>query len=357
MKLAKLSLAAIMTVGAMSAVNAGSLEEAIKGVDLSGYARYRFDDSSASDHKNSYRVQLGFKTPVQENLMLNVRAVANGKHTKKETTSVSNAALTVDRLNLVFTPVEGLAATFGKGSLGHPQADLIATMVKTTYTLPVGLTLAAVYFDGVSNYAIDNGYAAGVIYSSDMIGARAWYANVDGFADTDNNAKALFAEVSGGVEMVTATLQYATVDAEAVADEAKTMRFMVEGNMDNFGLKAGYIANDKKNGDASLDGSDNGDNDLIVAGWKTSFTETDAKYLFLGANASFGKFGVSVDYVDVNDKDAAGAKEGAKNEIYGALSYKATKKLGTSIKYSRIDMVAAGVDDQNAFRFEAKYAF
>ena len=44
MNLAKLSLAAIMTVGALSTVNAQPLEEAIKGVDFSGFARYRFHD-------------------------------------------------------------------------------------------------------------------------------------------------------------------------------------------------------------------------------------------------------------------------------------------------------------------------
>ena len=44
MKLVKLSLATIVAAGALSSVaSAASLEEAIKNVDVSGYARYRFD--------------------------------------------------------------------------------------------------------------------------------------------------------------------------------------------------------------------------------------------------------------------------------------------------------------------------
>ncbi|WP_086243128.1 major outer membrane protein [Campylobacter devanensis] len=44
MKLVKLSLAAIVAAGALTSVaNATSLKEVIKNVDVSCYARYRFD--------------------------------------------------------------------------------------------------------------------------------------------------------------------------------------------------------------------------------------------------------------------------------------------------------------------------
>ncbi|WP_086233982.1 major outer membrane protein [Campylobacter devanensis] len=48
MKLVKLSLAAIVAAGALTSVaNATLLKEAIKNVDVSGYARYRFDSQNA----------------------------------------------------------------------------------------------------------------------------------------------------------------------------------------------------------------------------------------------------------------------------------------------------------------------
>ncbi len=47
MKLVKLSLAAIVAAGALTSVaSAASLEEAIKNVEVTGYARYRFDSKS-----------------------------------------------------------------------------------------------------------------------------------------------------------------------------------------------------------------------------------------------------------------------------------------------------------------------
>ncbi len=63
MKLVKMSLAAIVAAGALTSVaSATPLEEAIKNVDVSGFARYRFDSTKVdangnqgSDTKASHR--------------------------------------------------------------------------------------------------------------------------------------------------------------------------------------------------------------------------------------------------------------------------------------------------------------
>ena len=48
MRLIKLSLATIIAAGALANLaNATSLEEAIKNVEVTGYARYRFDSQNA----------------------------------------------------------------------------------------------------------------------------------------------------------------------------------------------------------------------------------------------------------------------------------------------------------------------
>lgn len=84
MKLAKISLAAAVALGALSTASfAQPLEEAIKGVDVSGYLRYRYDDdrysdrmnkegASASVAKHKYRALANFKTPVMNNVAMNV---------------------------------------------------------------------------------------------------------------------------------------------------------------------------------------------------------------------------------------------------------------------------------------------
>lgn len=90
MKLAKISLAAAVALGALSTASfAQPLEEAIKGVDVSGYLRYRYDDDRyenlefvkgksltgsakkvGAGHK--YRALANFKTPVMNNVAMNV---------------------------------------------------------------------------------------------------------------------------------------------------------------------------------------------------------------------------------------------------------------------------------------------
>lgn len=83
MKLAKISLAAAVALGALSTASfAQPLEEAIKGVDVSGYLRYRYDDdrytdkasdpTSSSTAKHKYRALANFKTPVVNNVAFNV---------------------------------------------------------------------------------------------------------------------------------------------------------------------------------------------------------------------------------------------------------------------------------------------
>lgn len=80
MKFLKLSLAASVALGALSTASfAQPLEEAIKGIDVSGYLRYRYNDdrydSAGGNHGKSanhqWRAVADFKTPVVNNIALN----------------------------------------------------------------------------------------------------------------------------------------------------------------------------------------------------------------------------------------------------------------------------------------------
>lgn len=96
MKFLKLSLAASIALGALSTSSfAQPLEEAIKGVDVSGYLRYRYTDNryNASE-KNPYigvpgrgnaahqwRAVVDFKTPTMNNIALNLGVWYNNSNT------------------------------------------------------------------------------------------------------------------------------------------------------------------------------------------------------------------------------------------------------------------------------------
>ena len=81
MKFLKLSLAASVALGALSTASfAQPLEEAIKGIDVSGYLRYRYTDDrydngngnvDDSNARHQWRAVADFKTPVVNNIALN----------------------------------------------------------------------------------------------------------------------------------------------------------------------------------------------------------------------------------------------------------------------------------------------
>lgn len=82
MKFLKLSLAASVALGALSTASfAQPLEEAIKGIDVSGYLRYRYTDDrldnggtegpNGSSANHQWRAVADFKTPVVNNIALN----------------------------------------------------------------------------------------------------------------------------------------------------------------------------------------------------------------------------------------------------------------------------------------------
>ncbi len=74
MKLTKLSLATIVAVGALTSVaNATSLEETIKNVEVTGYARYRFDSQNAklasfedTDNEHRFTSDIDFKAALDD---------------------------------------------------------------------------------------------------------------------------------------------------------------------------------------------------------------------------------------------------------------------------------------------------
>ncbi|WP_300916968.1 major outer membrane protein, partial [Helicobacter rodentium] len=98
MKFLKLSLAASVALGAFSTASfAQPLEEAIRGIDVSGYLRYRYNDDRYSDagfDKNQsdsldgktksnathrWKAVADFKTPVVNNIGLNFGILYNNE--------------------------------------------------------------------------------------------------------------------------------------------------------------------------------------------------------------------------------------------------------------------------------------
>ncbi len=395
MKLAKLSLAAIMAAGAFSYANAGSLEEAIKGVEVSGFARYRFYDETANNsERHRFSGAVSFVTPVADSLKFKITLeaedneyAANGADAGKYGVNFSDFYF-----NYVTPEVNVIA---GKQPINTPLTDPTyggnrGTGVVALYTGVKGVTLAAGafvnsnitasigssyvnklgvaysveagkifgldrnYVDGDNELAIgqENIYALAAIGSFGAVKAQLW-----GFKVTNVVDSAIFAEVSGNIAGFCAKAQYVYTDVSDMKDKGGFYGIKAGYKMDGFNVAAGYTKTDKDNGLTTL----SADGSLIHAGKQIYYQFTnlpDTSTAFITAGAKFDKFGIGAGYVaskcDLLNADYKGS------EYYLQASYAYSKKFGMNIYYSDMNLdevnnVASG--DNKEIRFEAKYSF
>ncbi|RAZ57440.1 major outer membrane protein [Campylobacter hyointestinalis] len=172
MKLVKMSLAAIVAAGALSSVaSATPLEEAIKNVDVSGYARYRFDSTqrdngttkNAAEAYHRFTSTIDFKAALDDNFFGvigfrydsrdrsgdNVNGTAGQTMTTQADKGFDNYGQTFNvRQFLLGYKVGNTTIQAGRQVLGtFFTDDMVGTGLKVLNTDITGLTLAAIAFD------------------------------------------------------------------------------------------------------------------------------------------------------------------------------------------------------------------
>lgn len=78
-KITKLSLVTIMTLTSVTSANAQNIVEALKNVDVSGTAAYRYNDYEASGSTNLLKIAANLKSQVNEDITFNSRIIAGDK--------------------------------------------------------------------------------------------------------------------------------------------------------------------------------------------------------------------------------------------------------------------------------------
>ena len=187
MKITKVSLAALVALGAFSSVaSATPLEEAIKNVDLSGFARYRYTNDHfktsnpnnvvrKSDAGHVFRMQTAFKAAIDDNFfgVLNLRYQAkdnSGDATAGTDKTNTTGAFGVYEMYLGYK-IGNTTVTAGKQKLGtfYDGKDIAGTGIKVVNTDISGLTLTALALDALENEKSDtNGPLANTLVASNM---------------------------------------------------------------------------------------------------------------------------------------------------------------------------------------------
>ena len=401
MKLVKLSLATIVAAGALSSVaSAASLEEAIKNVDVSGYARYRYDakntnTSTEEFNGNTHRftTDINFKSAIDDNFfgVIGFRYDSRDKSGERAGADTKvGQALNVRQFYLGYT-AGNTTIQAGRQVLGtFFTDDMVGTGIKFLNKDITGLTLAGIAFDNLQNDGdIGTGklrigangkqkvydrnlYGVAAIGSYDPVSFQVWYAALDSVAQ-------LYAlDVTLGVNLGGAdlSLQAQYAGSAMWANKARTKQnagagglnvvdlddaqfLAVQAGAEAFGFDAsvGYVNIDTKNNRASLISFED-QGDFITAGQDLldyTLIEADQSIYFVTAGYKFNDYlRVGADYVGAKYDNEISSYKGS--EVVLRADYKYNKKLNFKALFSNIDR-DSGENDDKHLRFEARYNF
>ena len=416
MKLTKVSLAALVALGAFSSVaSATPLEEAIKNVDLSGFARYRYTNDSTKKTKadtvkgnsagHAFRMETAFKAAIDDNFfgVLRLRYSATDDSGDKVATGTDKTNTTnsfgVYEMYLGYK-VSNTTITAGKQLIKtfYDDGDIAATGLKVVSTDVSGLTLTAAAYDAIENNSDEvdgpflkevtdgtkfhdapaNLYYLGAVGSYDPVSFKVAIANLQEIATLYGAEAAFSFNVTDDINLnLKGQYVYSDSDHKKVADADF---WAVQAGTKLFGAKfnAGYLEFDAKNKDndarnsgkiafTSIDA--NGQlinpakilNSVMSGGGKQYYNNIkgDNDYWFVNAGYDIDKFGLGAGYTQGKGTSYALDKERAKrNEWYTQASYKYSKKLNFLTWYAAAKDKKDGESfKQNRIRFEAKYSF
>ncbi len=395
-KMIKMSLiAAVAVTGITSTVSAQPLEDAIKGVDVSGMLRYRYDDTktdnTASTQTNEYVFEVNTKSKVNDVITANVSVVAQGVNIDGNAYESAQATsdATGDRdINLVveqanFSAALGFATVIaGKQNIPGPFVDAVDVTRQGTGAvalIPVaGLTVAAGHFvnhdiittskktAGVETYTgVDaltttaNATELAVIGKVADVSADIWYANVtDTLTAYSLHANATVAGVNvdaryTSMDMSDAYSALGLSGAVAGKDTATLTKIVASTKVGEATLVAAYAVTGDDNGKfenrVAIDKDNDAQSDFRL--WQHSAGQlADATALLIGAGMDvMPNVNLDVKYLTV---DCDAVKDAS--ELLVGATYKMSKNFGVHARYS---MAETGSVDTSKGRLELKYTF
>ncbi|MFV0480348.1 MAG: major outer membrane protein [Campylobacteraceae bacterium] len=389
MKLVKLSLAAIVAAGAMTTfASATPLEEAIKGVDVSGFARYRFyhqSDAVYSDNstqRNRFSGLLNIVSPITDNIKFGVSLSTDKNDYASNSASASgsidvnkfwfqyaNDALTV-KAGKIEIPTPWTESGFG-GTRGNGILALVTAVPDWTFAAAYYMQTNAMNSNTLSTYTGGGTWnvARGVAYDGIMgeedlgaiaaigkvgpVGLQLWAARMTNVFDYAIFGEASFAMEGFNVKGQANYLKLADETKGLGADDAGIFYGIQAGyKSDMFFVDLGYTKTDDDQPIYVLDG----DNDGFIKFGKQLYYLTqntpDQKVFFGKAGFSYDKFGFEAGY----GHSKSGFVNDDKDEFYGQLAYKVAKNFGLQLYYSVLDS-DDNSEDNNELRFQALYNF
>ncbi len=361
-KFAKMSLVAAVAVAGFTSANAGSLEEAIKNVDISGMVRYRYTETNKEDGKsmveNDYDIELTAKVKVNDMTTAvikfdvdgDLRADRNADTLPATDIQAANANPTVDVENAYFSfALPYATVTAGKQGVPGPLTDDL-NGTGLTATIPAGpVTVALAYFNA-SDAAYNDIAAIGVLGSFGPVNASVWYADVNDVSDAYTVA------IDGMVGPVSLAARYSEKDMDANSTENEVLKISASADLGMFSVRAAFAKtgdDNSANGGVALDG----ESDAAVNDFQLKQTDAadldDATAYQIGVSVSpVEKITLGLDYMDIDYE--IGNNNADYDEVLLSASYQMSSNFKISTYFSAADMNGKDSDEG---RLELKYSF
>ena len=400
MKLVKLSLAAAVAAGALAmSASAVPLEEAIKDVDLNGYARMRYTHDHLKNETNSnkgvweFKSEVDFKAKIDDNFfgVVGVRFLdrdngeslssSNSQYHGTQNPSDKDSDFDIAKAYLGYT-IGGTTIAVGRQGIGSFFTDdMYGDGVKITSTDIEGLTISGFWMDSLENdgdissldwgAAVDNKlttdhnlYGIGFMGSYDPVSFQLWYNALEDVAQLFAAELALNFDISDDFNLgVKGQYAFSDFDGDYKDAGASDADFWAaEANAGFFGvdLAAGYLKFEPDDKDKLSFVSFEDQGSFISPGeelldYRTFSGKNHYWYVVAGYTIPDTGIRIGADYLDGKaDGDNA-------YEVVGRISYKYNEKLSFKTWYSHYkidDAYGTGLDEKkDRIRFEAKYSF
>jgi hypothetical protein len=367
-KFVKLSLAAAVATAGLTSANAGSLEEMIKGVEVSGTAVLRYNDyqndaTNDSTSTNYQKLAVDVVSPVNDTLTFGATFVANSGFAGQvsNNTDTTDDQVELSALNFTYTGVANTTIIAGKQAVNTPwtvAADSDGATHNGTGIVAVNtstpVTLIGAYLNQ-TNFG-DTVVATEAGASSIVIGAK---TSIEGF-----NLEAMYADQENALDSYTLaastkfssndvnfglSVRHTNLQVDGATTENKLTKAKLTAKAGNYGAFIAYGVTGKNGGAVAYDASAK----TAMEGWNTNLSgQADASYLQTGVNAQvLPTFNVALNYFDREGKTTADDA----SELYTQLTWKPSKNFYTYLRYG-FDIEIAGVD-QNRGRIQAEYKF
>lgn len=346
-KLTRLSLVAAVAVAGLTNVNAASLEEAIKGVDVSGHFNYRYQDkdSSGAEVNTDNSLEVTVKAPVTDK----VTAVIKIDNAPNNTQNAGKADLEIEDYYFSYVN-EGTTVNVGQQNvpsrqLDGKQGDGFVAMQKVG-----GITLGAAFF-GQTNVIANTKKDISTIIASGSVGPAAYTAQYLNIADHGNAYNAL---VSAKLGQVSLSASYGSVDLDADSNDYSTLKLVASTKIGVASIKAMYVETGD-NGSGSIDADSDAAVELITYQYGTGGKSNAAVYagsvtVPVMDKVTFTAFGLAGD----NGTTATVTTQQDVTEVFGQLTYKPSNNLTTYVRVGNVELDNSSTDRA---RIDLKYTF